>query len=52
MINTYRAHITGAEAKEITEYLTKVKGPDSEPLTGAKSLENKQSTGAATPAGK
>jgi len=26
MINTYRAHITGAEAKEITEYLAKVKG--------------------------
>ncbi len=29
MINTYKAHITGEEAREITDYLATVKGPES-----------------------
>lgn len=36
MINTFGAHISGAEAREITDYLATIKGPDSPPLAPPK----------------
>ena len=50
MINTYKAHITGAEAREITNYLATVKGlPESAPETPIQNSPNPEAPKEASP---